>query len=211
MSGEILVVVGDLEARLAITTRQWAQALAEVVSVPIGYVRADPADVLRAIESSAVRANVYHLQPSQLASPVPIAVQYGSDGRPDWPATCAVLPALALLGGPPVRESVALLHTDDPRKLAEDWDPASEVRRGVFEVTGLYAEAGDLPAWLEVTCASARMAAWMAACLVLEGIEARSAGDRFSLPLAPSFTLHEDVRDLVVAVAKAHRQWTARD
>ncbi|MCC6237305.1 MAG: hypothetical protein IT299_07005, partial [Dehalococcoidia bacterium] len=200
-------VVGDAEARVTIAARQWAQALADTLTTSIGYVRADVAEVLAALEKSGVRTNVFALQPSLSADAPPASVRYGADGRPDWVATCTGLPAPALLGGPALRAAAPLRHTDELRRLAEDWDPASEVRRGIFEVAGLYSEPGERAGWLDVSCASARMAAWLAACLVFEGIEARCDEDRLCLPVAPSFTLHEDVRDLVMAVARARQYW----
>jgi len=43
-----------------------------------------------------------------------------------------------------------------------DREMLAEMRRGIRETTGLYAESAE-PGWLAVTCESPRMAAWMCA------------------------------------------------
>lgn len=45
------------------------------------------------------------------------------------------------------------------------------MRRGIWETTGLYAEATEA-GWLAVTCESRTMAAWLCAAIILENVDA---------------------------------------
>ena len=60
----------------------------------------------------------------------------------------------------------------------------AEMRRGIWETTGLYAESAE-PGWLAITCDSPTMAAWMCAAIILENVDARVDDDRLLLPAGP--------------------------
>jgi Ni2+-binding GTPase involved in maturation of urease and hydrogenase len=83
-----------------------------------------------------------------------------------------------------------------------------EIRRGIWETTGLIAES-VAPGWLAVTCQSPAMAAWLAAAIVLENVEARADEDRLLLPAGPGFRLENEVKSIVTVVAKTHHYWDA--
>src|SRR5262249_56584582 len=82
------------------------------------------------------------------------------DGGPDWGGMWTTFCELALYGGPPQRGPKSPLRAV-PRAAAEsDNEMLAEIRRGIWETTGLYAETAA-PGWLAVTCDSPTMAAWM--------------------------------------------------
>jgi precorrin isomerase len=134
---------------------------------------------------------------------------YLEDGRPDWNRMWQSFCELALFGGPPHRGA------DDPvRGIApsasepvED-DPIDELRRGIYETTGLLSESAE-PGWLAVACANERMAAWMCATIILENVDARASGNLLYVPVRPSFTIDDEVKSVVTVVAKTHHYWAS--
>src|SRR4026207_2098871 len=97
-----------------------------------------------------------------------------SDGRPDWGSMWTTFCELALYGGPPPRRAPRAAPAR-PRRGAGGGGPRArggdggrgrdgtlraEMRRGIWETTGLYAESAE-PGWLAITCDSPTMAAWM--------------------------------------------------
>jgi sirohydrochlorin cobaltochelatase len=132
-----------------------------------------------------------------------------ADGRPDWRAMWSSFCELALFGGPPHRGS------DNPlRVVTPDGDgPATadaiaEIRRGIWETTGLFAEPAA-PGWLAVTCSSPKMAAWLCATIILENVDARVEEERLLVPAHPSFTLEDQVKSVITVVAKTCHYWSA--
>jgi hypothetical protein len=132
-----------------------------------------------------------------------------ADGRPDWRAMWSSFCELALFGGPPHR------GPDNPlRAVTPDGDGAgaadavAEIRRGIWETTGLFAEPAA-PGWLAVSCASPKMAAWLCATIILENVEARVEEERLLIPAHPSFTLEDQVKSVITVVAKTHHYWAA--
>ena len=111
-----------------------------------------------------------------------------ADGRPDWGRMWTTFCELALYGGPPQRGPESALRA--PTGPAPDGDGAmlAEMRRGIWETTGLYAES-TAPGRLTVTCGSPAMAEWMGAAIVVENVEARVEEDR--------------------VIAKTHHYWQA--
>jgi hypothetical protein len=132
------------------------------------------------------------------------------DGRMNWPAVAQTAGQLALYGG------VSQRRPENPVLAPEDAvpaDPASEalteLRRGISETTGLFAEPGD-PGWLAVTCDSKRMAAWMCAAVILENVDARCEDEILYVPASSGFEVDDEVMALIMAVAKAARYWQAQ-
>ena len=134
---------------------------------------------------------------------------YREDGRPDWSQMWQSFCELSLFGGPPHR------GPDDPVRSIElegsapaVGDPIDEVRRGIYETTGLVSELAE-PGWITVTCASERMAAWMCATIILENVDARARGNVLYVPARPSFTMEDEVKSVITVVAKTHHYWTS--
>jgi sirohydrochlorin cobaltochelatase len=132
------------------------------------------------------------------------------DGRPDWRAMWETFCDLALHGGPPHRGADRALRL--PYVAAEDAtpDPAmlAEIRRGIWETTGLFAEVAA-PGWLGVTCDSPAMAAWLAEAIAHENVEARADHDRLLLVAGPGYRLDDEVKSVITVVAKTHHYWDA--
>ena len=129
------------------------------------------------------------------------------DGRPDWASMWTTFCELALFGGPPQRGPESALRA---RKCEHGCDAAmlAEMRRGIWETTGLYAESNE-PGRLVVSCDTPAMAQWMATAIALENVEARADEDRIVLPAGPGYKIDDEVKSVVTVVAKTHHYWQA--
>jgi sirohydrochlorin cobaltochelatase len=85
-------------------------------------------------------------------------------------------------------------------------DAVAEIRRGIWETTGLFAEPAA-PGWLAVTCDSPKMAAWLCATIILENVDARVEDTRLLVPAGPDFVLEDQVKSVVTVIAKTHHYW----
>jgi sirohydrochlorin cobaltochelatase len=121
-----------------------------------------------------------------------------------WTTFCE----LALYGGPPQRGPESALRAPAGETAGSDGEMLAEMRRGIWETTGLYAESAE-PGWLAVTCPSPTMAAWMCAAIILENVAARVDDDRLLLPAGPGYTLKDEVKSIITVVAKTHHYWSA--
>lgn len=136
---------------------------------------------------------------------------YREDGRPDWGAMWQGFCELALYGGPPHRGEEDALHAvENPLEVPAnpEIDAIAEIRRGIYETTGLFSEPAE-PGWLAVTCRSKKMAAWMAASIILENVDARCDEERLLVPAHPSFRLKNEVKSVITVVAKCNHYWQA--
>ena len=135
---------------------------------------------------------------------------YLEDGRPDWAAMWQGFCELALYGGPPHRGADSALTA--PEATSDDApvvnDTIMEIRRGIWETTGLYAEPA-MPGWLAVTCQSKRMAAWMCAAIILENVDARCEDEVLYVPAGADFELKNQVKSVITVVAKVNHYWQA--
>jgi sirohydrochlorin cobaltochelatase len=134
---------------------------------------------------------------------------YREDGRPDWSAMWTNFCELALYGGPPHRgEETALVA---PVEVPADFGASEavlEIRRGIYETTGLFSEPAE-PGWLAVSCHSKRMAAWLAACIIMENVDARCEGERLLVPASSDFGLKDQIKSVITVVAKTNHYWEA--
>ncbi len=148
-------------------------------------------------------------QPNAAPAPTMAAATmvYREDGKPDWGGMWQEYCGLALFGGPPHRSEEAALRATSKGPLAEGYDPIEEVARGILETTGLASIPSE--GWLAVQCESPRMAAWMAASIILENVDARCEGDRLLVPALPTFDLEDEVKSVITVVAKVHHYWMA--
>jgi Ni2+-binding GTPase involved in maturation of urease and hydrogenase len=147
------------------------------------------------------------------ADPAPMTAApfvWRSDGRPDWRAMWESFCDLALHGGPPHRGPDRALRAPAVSGDATAADPGTvaEIRRGIWETTGLYCEA-PAPGWIAVTCESPAMATWLAEAIVLENVEARAEDDRLLLVAGPGYRLDDEVKSTITVVAKTHHYWDA--
>ncbi len=133
---------------------------------------------------------------------------YREDGRPDWGAMWTGFCELALYGGPPHRGEADALHSVVDGLPVAGFDAIAEIRRGIYETTGLFSEVAE-PGWLAVTCHSKKMAAWLAASIILENVDARCDEERLLVPASPAFTLKNEVKSVITVVAKCNHYWQA--
>src|SRR6185436_14939058 len=144
--------------------------------------------------------------PAQAMSSAPFVWQ--EDGRPDWASMWTTFCDLALYGGPPQRGPDSALRAPAGAATRSDDEMLAEMRRGIWETTGLYAEAVE-PGWIAITCDSATMAAWLCAAIILENIDARVDEDRLLVPAGPDYELKDQVKSVITVVAKTHHYWQA--
>jgi sirohydrochlorin cobaltochelatase len=121
-----------------------------------------------------------------------------------WTGFCE----LALYGGPPHRGEESALAARIEGLATPEFDAVKEIRRGIFETTGLFSEP-YAPGWLAVSCHSGRMAAWLAASIILENVEAKLDGELLLVPAHESFTLKNEVKSVITVVAKTNHYWQA--
>ena len=214
MAGRLLVVVdaaapaevqqacADLAARLA----EKAGMPVSVAAVPVTRLDAMH-DTLRRDAEARRREYAPAPRPDPAAPMSSAPFLWNADGRPDWGSMWTTFCELALYGGPPQRGPESALRA--PNGAAEtDSEMLAEMRRGIWETTGLYAEPAA-PGWLAVTCDSPTMAAWLCAAIILENIDARVEDDRLLVPSGPGYTLKDEVKSIVTVVAKTHHYWQA--
>ncbi len=136
-------------------------------------------------------------------------VAYGPDGRVAWDRIWTTFCDLALAGGPPHRgkllEPVAEAQVAaQPGRYDE---VVAEIGRAVGLTTGLAVEAGHRPGWVGVGCASAEQAAWLQFAVTAENVSARRRGSVLQLPAGPGFQVEKEIKNVVVALAKACHYW----
>src|SRR5262249_46431536 len=142
-------------------------------------------------------------------APAPAAPSLGRRaGRATWRGMGPPLRELALEGGPPQRGPEGALRAATGAAAASDGEMLAEMRRGIWETTGLYAETAER-GWLAVTCDSPTMAAWLCAAIILENVAARVDDDRLLLPAGPDYQLKDEVKSIITVVAKTHHYWQA--
>ena len=208
----VLIVDASVPAAARAACDDAAAALAQRAGMPV-TLAAVPIETLDAVQP------VMRRRPGQIKDvepPAPDAMAsapfvWRRDGRPDWSAMWTTFCDLALHGGPPQRGALQALRGPAPGDRAAESAPeiAAELRRGIEETTGLPTEpAGPAePGWIAITCASARMAAWLCATIILENVDARAEGPRLLVPAGPGFILEDQVKSVITVVAKTHHYW----
>jgi hypothetical protein len=175
-----------------------------VAAVPVRQL-----DALRGGLAGEEAAHVREYTPAPRAPMSSAPFLYRDDGRPDWGRMWTSFCELALHGGPPHRGPESAIRAPAIGAAAESApDMVAEMRRGIWETTGLRAES-TAPGWLAVTCESRTMAAWLCAAIILENVEARVEEDRLLLPAGPGFRLMDEVKGIITVVAKTQHHWRA--
>jgi sirohydrochlorin cobaltochelatase len=213
-AGRLLLVV---DASLAPAEQQAcaeaAAALAAQARVPVTVAtvplsRLDDLHDALARDAEARRREYPPPAPVDRAAPMAAApFLWRDDGRPDWGAMWTSFCELALYGGPPHRGPESPLAAP-AAGAASDGEMLTEMKRGIWETTGLYAESTE-PGWLAITCDSPAMAAWLCAAIILENVHARVDEDRLLVPAGPDYELRDQVKSIVTVVAKTHHYWQA--
>jgi hypothetical protein len=214
MAGRLLLVV-DAAAPPEVqqACAEAAARLAEQAGLPVSVAAVPVArldtlnDTLRRDDQARRRE---YAPPVRGDRAVPMAAApflWKDDGRPDWARMWTSFCELALYGGPPHRGPESALRAPNGAARS-DGDMLAEMRRGIWETTGLYAEPAA-PGWLAVTCDSPTMAAWLCAAIILENVDARVEDDRLLLPAGPGYTLKDEVKSIITVVAKTHHYWQA--
>jgi sirohydrochlorin cobaltochelatase len=214
MAGRIVLVIdADLPAVARQACADVAARLADQVRMPV-TVAASPVSRLDTLEDSLRLDATTHRRefaPTPLGDAAPMTSApflWRPDGRPDWRGMWTTFCELALYGGPPQRGPESPLRVPAGATTSSDAEMLAEMRRGIWETTGLYAEPAA-PGWLSVTCESPTMAAWMCAAIILENVGARLDDDRLLLPAGPGFGLKDEVKSIITVVAKTHHYWQA--
>jgi sirohydrochlorin cobaltochelatase len=215
-AGRIILVV---DAALPSSAREacgdLVAALAERAGMPVAVaeVPIHVMDGVRTTVAQAEDARIREVAPSlRVVSTAPMSSApflWRDDGRPDWAGMWTTFCDLALYGGPPHRGPDRALRgpTRDDDANESDGEMIAEMRRGILETTGLYAEPAR--GWLAVTCESPTMAAWLCAAILLENVDARVEDDRLLLPAGPTYRLTDEVKSVITVVAKTHHYWRA--
>jgi len=201
-SPEVQQAAADLAARLA----EKAGMPVSVAAVPVARLDALN-DTLRRDTEARRREYAPAPRPDPAAPMSSAPFVWTADGRPDWSSMWTTFCELALYGGPPQRGPASALKAPAGAASSDD-AMLAEMRRGIWETTGLYAEPAA-PGWLAITCDSPTMAAWLCAAIILENVEARVDEDRLLLPAGPGYTLKDEVKSIVTVVAKTHHYWQA--
>lgn len=217
MSKVVVLVDGDLAEEMIADWRNVAQGFASFTGETVDLFVGEAAglhEVRRTLEVSAQRWELDEVEPGEEAAPADAPMSsatfiYREDGRPDWSAMWTNFCELALYGGPPHRSEDTALQA--PFEVPVDFgtsDAVLEIRRGIYETTGLFSEPAE-PGWLAVSCHSKRMAAWLAACIIMENVDARCEGERLLVPAGSDFALKDQVKSVVTVVAKTNHYWEA--
>jgi hypothetical protein len=210
IAGRILLIVdASVPAAARAACDDAAAALARRAGMPV-TLAVVPIETLDAIQPVVRRGpgQVKELDPPARDAMASAPFVWRRDGRPDWGAMWTTFCDLALHGGPPQRGALQALRgpSADDRAARSAPEIAAELRRGIEETTGLGVEAAE-PGWIAITCASARMAAWLCAAIILENVDARVEGTRLLVPAGPGFALEDQVKSVVTVVAKTHHYW----
>ena len=210
IAGRILLIVdASVDAAARAACDDAAAALARRAGMPV-TLAVVPIETLDAIQPVVRRGpgRVRELDPPARDAMTSAPFVWRRDGRPDWGAMWTTFCDLALHGGPPQRGALQALRgpSVDDRAARSAPEIAAELRRGIEETTGLSVEAAE-PGWIAITCASARMAAWLCAAIILENVDARVEGTRLLVPAGPGFALEDQVKSVVTVVAKTHHYW----
>ena len=214
IAGRILLIVdASVPAAARAACDDAAATLAQRAGMPV-TLAAVPIETLDAVQPVVRRGlgQIRELDPPSVSTTgdamgsAPFV--WRRDGRPDWGAMWTTFCELALHGGPPQRGALQALRGPSigDRAAASAPDIEAELRRGIEETTGLAAAPAE-PGWIAITCASARMAAWLCATIILENVDARVEGPRLLVPAGPGFALEDQVKSVITAVAKTHHYW----
>jgi len=136
-------------------------------------------------------------------------LNYGADGAVLWDRIWTTFCDLALAGGPPHRGSLLepVPEGDVAADPARDREVAAEIRRGIELTTRLPTTDGYAPGWVGARCVSVAEAAWLQFAVTAENVSVRRRENVLYFPAGPSFRVEKEIKNVVVALAKAHHYW----
>jgi hypothetical protein len=216
----VLLIDSDLDDDKVQGCQEWCTALSDFAQTPVQFAVVNQRwldDTRTALEQGGGVQITEVVEPRPPVSAAPMSSApfvWREDGRPDWEAMWTGFCDLALYGGPPHRGEDTALHAPDPDQVRWSDDIATaemiaEIRRGIYETTGLYAEPAEEPGWIAIHCHSRKMAAWLAACVILENVDARCEDEVLYVPASPDFDLKNEVKSVITVVAKTNHYWQA--
>jgi sirohydrochlorin cobaltochelatase len=136
-------------------------------------------------------------------------LKYGPDGRVAWDEIWTTYCDLALAGGPPHRgellETVSLAEVEAEPDRYET--VVAEIARAVKLTTGKLVVSGYMPGWVGIQCESMEEAAWLQFAVTAENVSARRRRSVLQLPAGPGFRVEKEIKNVVVALAKASHYW----
>jgi sirohydrochlorin cobaltochelatase len=146
------------------------------------------------------------VSPSSMGS---AALKYGPDGRVAWDQIWTTFCDLALAGGPPHRGKLLepVSGTDVSAEPDRYESVISEIARGIRSTTGLAVVSGYAPGWVGVQCQSIEEAGWLQFAVTAENVSARRRQAVLQLPAGPNFRGEKEIKNVVVALAKASHYW----
>jgi sirohydrochlorin cobaltochelatase len=137
-------------------------------------------------------------------------LQRDAEGRVAWDQMWQGFCELGLAGGPPHRGT--LLEAVPPDQALENPARYAEVRaelaRGLTMVTGLPVVMCGPPGWIGVACVDEAMAVWLLRAILVENVMVRREGAVLYLPAGARFTLEDEIKNVITAVAKTYHYWT---
>jgi hypothetical protein len=136
-------------------------------------------------------------------------LRYGLDGKVAWDEIWTTFCDLALAGGPPHRGT--LLEPVSEREVTANHERyrivAAEIVRAIGLTTNVPVVAGYAPGWIGVQCGSVHEAAWLQFAITAENVSARRRGSVLQIPVGPAFRVEKEIKNVVVALAKAYHYW----
>jgi sirohydrochlorin cobaltochelatase len=64
------------------------------------------------------------------------------------------------------------------------------------------------PGWIGVACVDEAMAVWLLRAILVENVMVRREGAVLYLPAGARFTLEDEIKNVITAVAKTYHYWT---
>ena len=136
-------------------------------------------------------------------------LKFDPKGEVAWNEIWGSFCDLALAGGPPHKGALlGPASAADVDAHPEQYDRVvREVCRGVEMVTSMPCDPAEAPGWVRVECYSTTMAAWLLRAIVTENVAARATGVNLDLPVAPSFSIDKEIKNIVTVSAKTTHYW----
>lgn len=131
---------------------------------------------------------------------------YNADGSVAWEQMWDSFCALATAGGPPHRAKMLEVPAQDDPTSAAYQRVGDELIRGIQLVSGMAASHAT-PGWLAVKCKHAAHARWMSEQIAYENVQCYAEGDFIYLPVASTFALTGEIKNVITVVAKTSHYW----